>query len=117
MVVVTDMSSPSASEILAGALLDFNRAVLVGDLSTFGKGTVQQPMDIGRMLPLFAARDRAGHLKVTMQKFYRPSGSSTQMDGVAANVVLPSMADALDIGEAFLDHPLPHDRIRPAGEF
>ena len=117
MVVMTDKSSASASEILAGALQDFNRAVIVGDSSTFGKGTVQQPMDIGRMLPLFAARNRAGFLKVTIQKFYRPSGSSTQMDGVAANVVLPSLADALDMGEEFLDHPLPHDRIRPAGDF
>lgn len=117
MVVMTDKSSASASEILAGALQDFNRAVIVGDSSTFGKGTVQQPMDIGRMLPLFAARNRAGFLKVTIQKFYRPSGSSTQMDGVAANVVLPSLVDALDIGEAFLEHPLPHDRIRPAGDF
>lgn len=117
MVVMTDKSSASASEILAGALQDFNRAVIVGDTSTFGKGTVQQPMDIGRMLPLFAARNRAGFLKVTIQKFYRPSGSSTQMDGVAANVVLPSLADALDMGEEFLEHPLPHDRIRPAGDF
>lgn len=117
MVVMTDKSSASASEILAGALQDFNRAVIVGDSSTFGKGTVQQPMDIGRMLPLFAARNRAGYLKVTIQKFYRPSGSSTQMDGVAANVDIPSLADALDIGEEFLDHPLPHDRIRPAGDF
>jgi carboxyl-terminal processing protease len=117
MVIMTDKSSASASEILAGALQDFNRAVIVGDTSTFGKGTVQQPMDIGRMLPLFAARNRAGFLKVTIQKFYRPSGSSTQMDGVAANVVLPSMADALDMGEEFLEHPLPHDRIRPAADF
>lgn len=117
MVVMTDKSSASASEILAGALQDFNRAVIVGDSSTFGKGTVQQPMDIGRMLPLFAARDRAGFLKVTIQKFYRPSGSSTQMDGVAANVVIPSLLDALDVGEEFLDHPLPHDRIRPADNF
>lgn len=117
MIVMTNKSSASASEILAGALQDFNRAVIVGDTSTFGKGTVQQPMDIGRMLPLFAARNRAGFLKVTIQKFYRPSGSSTQMDGVAANVVIPSLADALDVGEAFLDHPLPHDRIRPAGDF
>ena len=84
MIVMTDKSSASASEILAGALQDFNRAVIVGDTSTFGKGTVQQPMDIGRMLPLFAARNRAGFLKVTIQKFYRP---------------------------------LPHDRIRPAGDF
>lgn len=117
MVVMTDKSSASASEILAGALQDFNRAVIVGDSSTFGKGTVQQPMDIGRMLPLFAARNRAGFLKVTIQKFYRPSGSSTQMDGVAANIVIPSLADALEVGEAFLDHPLPHDRIRPASGF
>jgi carboxyl-terminal processing protease len=117
MVVITDRSSASASEILAGALQDFNRAVIVGDSSTFGKGTVQQPMDIGRMLPLFAARNRAGFLKVTIQKFYRPSGSSTQMDGVAADVVIPSLTDALEVGENYLDHPLPHDRIRPAGDF
>jgi len=117
MVVMTDKSSASASEILAGALQDFNRAVIVGDSSTFGKGTVQQPMDIGRMLPLFAARNRAGYLKVTIQKFYRPSGSSTQMDGVSADVVIPSLADAMEVGEEFLDHPLPHDRIRPAGDF
>ena len=117
MIVMTDKSSASASEILAGALQDFNRAVIVGDTSTFGKGTVQQPMDIGRTLPLFAARNRAGFLKVTIQKFYRPSGSSTQMDGVAANVVLPSLTDALEMGEEFLEHPLPHDRIRPASDF
>ncbi len=117
MVVMTDKSSASASEILAGALQDFNRAVVVGESSTFGKGTVQQPMDIGRMLPLFAVRNRAGFLKVTIQKFYRPSGSSTQMDGVVSDVVLPSLMDALEMGEAFLDHPLPHDRIRQAADF
>ena len=117
MVVMTDKSSASASEILAGALQDFNRAVIVGESSTFGKGTVQQPMDIGRMLPLFAARDRAGFLKVTIQKFYRPSGSSTQMDGVVPSIVLPSLTDALEMGEEYLYHPLPHDRIRPAPDF
>lgn len=117
MVVLIDKSSASASEILAGALQDYNRAVIVGDSSTFGKGTVQQPMDIGRMLPFFAARDRAGFLKVTIQKFYRPSGSSTQLEGVVSDVVLPSLADAVEIGERYLDHALPHDRIRPAGDF
>lgn len=117
MVVMTDKSSASASEILAGALQDCNRAVIVGDSSTFGKGTVQQPMDIGRMLPLFSVRNRAGFLKVTIQKFYRPSGSSTQMDGVRSDVVVPSLMDALEVGEAFLDHPLPHDRIRRASDF
>ncbi len=117
MVVMTDKSSASASEIIAGALQDYDRAVIVGDSSTFGKGTVQQPMDIGRMFPLFTERKRAGFLKVTIQKFYRPSGSSTQMDGVVPSIVLPSITDALDVGEAFLDNALPHDRIRPAPDF
>lgn len=117
MVVVTDRTSASASEILAGALQDFNRAVVVGESSTFGKGTVQQPMDIGRMLPLFSARDRAGHLKVTIQKFYRPSGSSTQRDGVVPQIIVPSLLDAMEIGEAFQPNALPHERIRPAPDF
>jgi len=117
LVVMTDKSSASASEILAGALQDYNRAVVVGESSTFGKGTVQQPMDIGRMLPLFSVRNRAGFLKVTIQKFYRPSGSSTQMDGVVSDVVLPSIMDALEVGESFMDHALPHDRIRRAPDF
>jgi carboxyl-terminal processing protease len=117
LVVLIDKSSASASEILAGALQDYNRAVIVGDSSTFGKGTVQKPVDIGRMLPFFAARDRAGSLKVTFQKFYRPSGSSTQLEGVASDVTLPSLTDAVEIGERFLDHALAHDRIRAASDF
>ena len=114
MVVMTDKSSASASEILAGALQDFNRAIVVGESSTFGKGTVQQPMPIAEMMPFFAARDHAGYLKLTIQKFYRPSGSSTQMDGVVPQVVLPSMMDGLEIGEYFLDNAMPHDAIQPA---
>jgi carboxyl-terminal processing protease len=110
MIVLTDKSSASASEILAGALQDNNR-------STFGKGTVQQPMDIGRMLPFFKARNKAGTLKVTIQKFYRPSGSSTQNLGVVPDVVLTSLTDALEMGEAFLDHSLDHDMIRKAPDF
>ena len=117
MLVLTDKSSASASEILAGALQDNNRAVVVGDSSTFGKGTVQQPMDIGRHMPFFADRQRAGTLKVTIQKFYRPSGSSTQNQGVIPDVVLPSLTDALEIGETYLDHALDHDVIRPAPGF
>ncbi len=117
MVVLTDKSSASASEIIAGALQDYNRAVIVGESSTFGKGTVQQPMDIGRQLPLFAVKDKAGYLKVTIQKFYRPSGSSTQMDGVVPNIVMPSIMDALEVGEAHMENALPHDRIRPAADF
>ena len=117
MVVMTDKSSASASEILAGALQDQNRAVIVGESSTFGKGTVQQPMDIGRQMPFFANRNRAGTLKVTIQKFYRPSGSSTQNQGVVPDIILPSLSDAMEIGEGYLDHALDHDIIRPAPDF
>jgi carboxyl-terminal processing protease len=114
MVIMTDKSSASASEILAGALQDTNRAVIVGESSTFGKGTVQQPMNIEEMMPFFAPRERAGFLKLTIQKFYRPSGSSTQKDGVVPQLVLPSVLDGLEIGESFLDNVMPHDRISPA---
>jgi carboxyl-terminal processing protease len=117
MVVLTDKSSASASEILAGALQDQNRAVIVGESSTFGKGTVQQPMDVGRAMPFFADRNRAGSLKVTIQKFYRPSGSSTQNKGVVPDIILPSLMDAMEVGESYLDHALDHDVIRPAPGF
>lgn len=117
LVVVTDKSSASASEILAGALQDYNRAVVIGDSSTFGKGTVQQPMDIGRFFPILANNARAGYLKATIQKFYRVSGSSTQKLGVAPDIVFPSLTDALDVGEAFLKHPLEWDTIRKAPDF
>ena len=117
LVVVTDKSSASASEILAGALQDYNRAVLVGDSSTFGKGTVQQPMEIGRFFRFFEDNARAGYLKATIQKFYRVSGSSTQKLGVTPDIIFPSLTDALDIGEAYLKHPLNHDLIRKSPDF
>lgn len=117
MVVMIDKTSASASEILAGALQDHNRAVIVGDSSSFGKGTVQQLMDVGRMMPFFARRDRAGTVKVTLQKFYRPSGDSTQLQGVKSDIVLPSLLDGMEIGEAFLENKLEFDQIRKAKDF
>lgn len=117
LVVVTDKTSASASEILAGALQDYNRALVVGESSTYGKGTVQQPMDIGRYFKFFQDADRAGTLKATVQKFYRVTGSSTQLEGVVPDIVLPSLTDALEIGEEFQDHALPHDLIAPARGF
>jgi len=114
LAVLINKGSASASEILAGALQDCNRAVIVGDSSTFGKGTVQEPMDVSKMLPFFSARDGAGMLKLTIRKFYRPSGSSTQLEGVASDVVLPGPADSVEIGERFLPHAFPHDSINPA---
>jgi carboxyl-terminal processing protease len=114
MVVLIDKTSASASEILAGALQDYNRAVVVGDSSSFGKGTVQQPMQIKKMMPFMADASRAGVLKPTIQKFYRIAGSTTQLKGVESDIVLPSMLDAYEVGEAHLDHALPHDVIPEA---
>ena len=113
MVVLTDRSSASASEILAAALQDYNRAVIVGDKSTFGKGTVQTIMPVSRYMPLFADTERAGALKVTIQKFYRIAGGSTQLRGVIPDVILPSYTDALETGEESLDYALPYSEIEP----
>jgi len=117
MVVLIDKTSASASEILAGALQDYNRAVVVGDTSTFGKGTVQQPMEIRRMMPFMSDARRAGVLKPTIQKFYRVAGSSTQLKGVESDIALPSLMDAFEIGEKYMDFALPHDSIRRAPGF
>ncbi len=117
IVILTDKGSASASEILAGALQDYNRAVVVGESSTFGKGTVQQPLEIGRYMPPFADRDRAGAVKLTIQKFYRVAGSSTQNVGVVPDIIVPSVRDALEVGEKYADHALPYDKIRRAGDF
>lgn len=114
MIVMTDKGSASASEILAGALQDLNRAVIVGQSSTFGKGTVQKTLDIAPHMPLFATSRDAGTLKLTIQKFYRPSGSSTQNKGVVPDIVLPAATDAYEFGEAFMPHSLKHDFIRAA---
>lgn len=111
MIVLTDKTSASASEILAAALQDYRRALIVGDKSTFGKGTVQTILPVDRFMPFFAKKDRAGNLKVTIQKFYRIAGGSTQLKGVEPDLVLPSIRDVLDIGEASADNPLPYDTI------
>ncbi|TDU73106.1 carboxyl-terminal processing protease [Prosthecobacter fusiformis] len=111
MIVLTDKTSASASEILAAALQDYRRALIVGDKSTFGKGTVQTILPVERFMPFFANKDRAGNLKVTIQKFYRIAGGSTQLKGVEPDLVLPSIRDVLDIGEASADNPLPYDTI------
>ncbi len=116
LVLLTSRFSASASEILVGALQDYGRAVVVGDSSTFGKGTVQS------ILPLALVMDRAGlshaydpgALKVTISKFYRPDGASTQLHGVVSDIVLPSPSDLSDVNESVLKHPLPWDAVAPA---
>lgn len=113
MIVLTDKASASASEIFAAALQDSRRALIVGDKSTYGKGTVQTILPVERYMPFFSDKTRAGALKVTIQKFYRIAGGSTQLKGVIPDVVLPSIRDVMDIGEASSDNALPYDTIAP----
>lgn len=114
LVVMTDATSASASEIVAGALQDYGRAIVVGDAQTHGKGTVQQVLDLDRQLRGNHDPDAGGAFKVSIQKFYRVSGASTQLKGVAADVVLPSAWEGWDVFERDLDHAMDWDRIPPA---
>jgi carboxyl-terminal processing protease len=116
LVVLTSRFSASASEILAAALQDYGRAIIVGASSTYGKGTVQS------LIPLAPVMERSGlqyaydpgALKITIRKFYRPGGASTQLKGVVPDIVLPSLSSRNDAGESSLDNPLPWDTVPPA---
>lgn len=117
LVLLANRFSASASEIVAGALQDYGRAVIVGDTSTFGKGTVQQ---LAPLRPFVwpatpTATNDPGTLKITISKFYRVSGASTQFKGVASDIVLPDVLNySKDIGEMALDYPMPWDTTTPA---
>jgi carboxyl-terminal processing protease len=115
LVVLCNRLSASASEIFAGAIKDYRRGIVIGDQTTHGKGTVQNLMDVAPREPfrLFKGADR-GKLKLTIQQFYRVNGDSTQNRGVTSDVVLPSLLDHIDEGEASLDNALPFDHIDPA---
>ena len=114
MVVITNKLSASASEIFAGAMADYGRAVIVGDEATFGKGTVQIPRSLAEYMPYFSSREGVGMIKVTVQKFYRINGASTQLKGVASDIVLPMSTAALQLGEGELDFVMPYDEIPAA---
>jgi len=114
MVVLVSKFSASASEILAGAVQDYRRGLVVGDHSTHGKGTVQSLMDLGEQLFRNPFSAKLGALKVTMQQFYRPNGDSTQQRGVVSDIELPSLTTHLDVGEADLDYSIPFDRVQAA---
>ena len=116
LVVLVNQFSASASEIVAAALQDYNRAVIVGGKRTHGKGTVQTVFDMNQNIPLLHLRryDDLGALKVTIQKFYRINGGSTQYKGVEPDVVLPSLYQHLETGEQYLDYSLPWDQVSSA---
>src|SRR5438132_520033 len=115
LVVLTSRQSASASEIFAAALQDYGRAVVVGDKNTFGKGTVQTILPIGRFASLLGSRSQDdGALKLTIQKFYRVAGGSTQLHGVASDIVLPSLSDLPELGEGALKNCLPYDEVPSA---
>lgn len=113
MVVLVNLFSASASEILAAALQDYGRAVVIGGKHTHGKGTVQTIVDLNDNIPLLHLQryDDLGALKVTIQKFYRINGGSTQFKGVEPDIVLPSLFDHLKSGEQYLDNSLPWDQV------
>ncbi|MBR2313311.1 MAG: carboxy terminal-processing peptidase [Akkermansia sp.] len=117
LVVMINKLSASASEIFAGAMADYGRAVIVGDEASFGKGTVQVPRGLADYMPYFSSREGCGMIKVTTQKFYRVGGASTQLRGVASDIVLPTVTAGLRLGEGEQDYAMPYDEIPRAGGY
>ncbi len=126
LIVLTSHGSASASEILAGALQDYGRALVVGESSTHGKGTVQSMTQLAPYILYSAGLNAAGlnvknlnaasfgALRYTTNKFYRISGGSTQLKGVVPDIILPSVNDYLEVGEGSLENPMAYDEIAPA---
>jgi carboxyl-terminal processing protease len=112
LVVLTSKFSASASEILAGAVQDYGRGLVVGDTTTHGKGTVQSLINLNQIIyKVKNPPNDFGALKITMQQFYRPNGDSTQKRGVLSDLVLPSITDKMDVGESDLDYPVEFDQV------
>jgi carboxyl-terminal processing protease len=112
VVVMVNTISASASEIFAAAMQDYNRAIVVGTKSTYGKGTVQNFSELDRMVPRKPAdMQDLGSLKMTVQKFYRVNGGATQLKGVTPDIVFPDYYNYMDFGERDLDYAMPWDEI------
>lgn len=111
LLIMQNELSASSSEILAGAMEDYGRAVLVGSPQTFGKGTVQTFVDLNRFL---SSSDDFGSLKLTIQKFYRVSGESTQNKGIISNIQMKDFMTYAEVGERYDDFSMPWDKIQPA---
>jgi len=113
LVILVNELSASASEILAAAMQDYKRAIVIGSKQTYGKGTVQNIVDLNRMIRSNTNGDM-GAFKFTTQKYYRINGGSTQLEGVKSDVVVPDRYSYIDIGEKDQDNPLAWDEIAPA---
>ncbi|SDY08713.1 carboxy terminal-processing peptidase [Hymenobacter psychrophilus] len=115
LIVLVNKYSASASEILAAAIQDYKRGVIMGSASTYGKGTVQRIIDLDDALPAeFNSIKPFGSLKLTIQKFYRINGGSTQFKGVVPDIILPDAYSYLDQGEKSQEYALKWDEISPA---
>jgi carboxyl-terminal processing protease len=112
MVILVNDLSASASEILAAALQDYERAIVLGSKQTFGKGTVQNVVDLNRFLSN-STYGNLGALKITTDKFYRINGGSTQLEGVKSDVITPDRYSYVDVGERDEDNPMSWDQITP----
>ena len=113
LVILVNEFSASASEILAAALQDYNRAIILGSNQTYGKGTVQNIIDLNNVISGSTYGD-LGSLKITTDKFYRVNGGSTQLEGVKSDITFPNRYSYIDIGERDLENPLNWDKIDPA---
>ncbi|MBC8487561.1 MAG: carboxy terminal-processing peptidase [Bacteroidetes bacterium] len=114
LIVMVNAISASASEIFAAAMQDYNRAIVIGGNSTYGKGTVQNFTELDRMVPKKPVDMKPlGALKMTVQKFYRVNGGATQLNGVTPDIVLPDYYNYMDFGERDLDNAMPWSEIFP----
>ena len=112
LVVMVNEGTASASEIVAAALQDYGRALVLGTSQTFGKGTVQNILDFDRAAGPFNSSLRPlGALKLTIQKYYRISGGTTQLDGVQSDIILPHPYENFSFGEREMEFPLPVDKV------
>lgn len=115
LVILVSLSSASASEILSAAMQDYGRAIIIGSKSTYGKGTVQRFLDFDEMIPgSYDDLKPFGSLKLTIQKFYRINGGSTQLKGVTPDIILPDHYKYIDMGEKELDFAMPWSQVPPA---
>ena len=113
LVILVNELSASASEILAAAMQDYKRAIVIGSKQTYGKGTVQNIIDLNRMIKANTNGDM-GAFKFTTQKYYRINGGSTQLEGVKSDIIVPGRFSYMEMGEKEQDNPLEWDEIEPA---